>query len=81
MITFIGILGSAIVLLGFILNQFNKLSSNSFWYDLINFIGSVLLLIYAIDGKAYPFIVVNSVWGLFSLKDVVLGFKRNEIRK
>lgn len=71
-LTIIGIAGSTLVLLAFLLNQLNKLKNNSFFYDFINFLGSVFLLIYAIYTNSLPFIIVNMVWGLFSLKDCLM---------
>ena len=68
----IGIFGSAIILVAFILNQSNKWSSERKSYDVANFIGATLLLIYAISTRSYPFILTNSIWGLFSLKDLLL---------
>lgn len=77
-LTIIGFAGSFIVLVAFLLNQYNKLKNNSFIYDFINFIGSLFLLVYAISTNSIPFIIVNAVWGLFSLKDVILYFYRKK---
>ena len=71
MINILGISGAAIVLLCFIMIELNKWSSKSFIYNILNFTGSVLLVIYAVDGRSYPFIVLNVVWALFSLKGMM----------
>lgn len=70
--TIIGVVGSALVLVAFLLNQYNKVKNNSFIYDFINFVGSVCLFVYAISTNSLPFVVVNAVWGLFSLKDCII---------
>ncbi len=67
----IGISGAAIILVAFLLNQLNKWKNDSFIYDFANFIGSLLLVIYAILLSSYPFLILNGVWAAFSLKDVV----------
>jgi hypothetical protein len=70
-LTFVGGIGAFLVLLAFLLNQTNKLSNSAFQYDLINFLGSLFLFLYAVSTQSLPFIVVNLVWGLFSLKDCI----------
>lgn len=67
----IGVAGAAIVLIAFLLNESGKLNSEDFQYDLLNLIGSILLLIYAFNLNSLPFIIVNLIWGGFSLKDVI----------
>ncbi len=66
----LGILGMALILLAFFMSQNHRWSSDSMVYDLVNFVGSVLLIVYAIPPRAWPFIVLNGVWALVSLKDI-----------
>lgn len=70
-LTIVGLLGSFIVLGAFLGNQTKRLSSESVLYDFLNFLGSAFLLIYSIFTNSIPFIIVNIVWGGFSLKDVI----------
>ncbi len=65
----IGWLGAGTLLVGFVLNLFHKITATSFVYLLLNLIGSSLLLYNAYINEAYPFVVVNSFWVVFS------GFK------
>jgi hypothetical protein len=67
----IGLLGMLLILTAFFLIQSHKLSQDDLSYDILNFVGSVLLIIYGIAGKAWPFVVLNSVWALYSLKDSI----------
>ncbi len=67
----IGLAGSTTILVGFLLNQRKILSEDDTRYDLLNAIGSLLLVIYAIDGRAWPFVILNSVWMLYSGADVI----------
>ncbi|MFZ2556166.1 MAG: hypothetical protein WAZ27_04515 [Minisyncoccia bacterium] len=70
-IEILGILSALLTLSAFVANEWGKLSAESFWYDLMNFVASIGLLIYAVDAWAIPFIITNAVWGLISGIDVV----------
>ncbi len=50
-----------LILVGFFLIQSHKLSQDDLSYDILNCIGSVLLIIYGIAGKAWPFVILNDV--------------------
>lgn len=67
----IGILGAAIILVFFILNQSGKLSRDSWQYDLGNVVGSGFLVGYALLIDSWPFVILNAVWLLVSLKDLI----------
>jgi hypothetical protein len=74
--TLIGICGTTIILLAFILNQLQKLDENDIRYDILNFIGAALLVWYAYLLSSYPFLVLNSVWAIVSLKDILHPHKQ-----
>jgi uncharacterized membrane protein len=76
MTTIIGTTGALIILVSFLLNQRNILKKESLCYDFMNFFGSLLLVIYAYLLESYPFIVLNAVWGLFSLFDCYIDLKK-----
>jgi hypothetical protein len=67
----IGFIGAFLILIAFILNQMKKWDDGSFIYDFTNCIGSLLLVIYGALGKAWPFVVLNGVWFLVSLRDSI----------
>lgn len=75
----LGIIGMALILLAFLLNQIGTWTQQMIRYDLCNFIGSLLLVLYAYDGKAWPFLILNGVWTLYSLKDVLMGLNKSEV--
>ena len=77
-VTLIGIVGAFLILVAFILNQTHKWDEDDLIYDLINFAGSLFLVIYALLLKSFPFIILNAVWGLFSLKDILFKFFKKE---
>lgn len=74
----IGTLGALFILVAFILNQTHKWKDNELRYDLTNLAGSILLVVYAYLLKSYPFLVLNFVWLVVSLRDVVNDVKRKK---
>ena len=62
----IGWLGASALLIGFVLNLFDRIKAESRIYLMLNFVGSALLLYNAFENGAYPFVAVNLVWVLFS---------------
>ncbi|MEK6901691.1 MAG: hypothetical protein AABX37_05070 [Nanoarchaeota archaeon] len=60
---FIGILGMLLILIAFILDEFYKRwNQNTVQYNILNIIGSALLVYYALTLRAWPFVVLNIVW-------------------
>ncbi len=80
LVTLIGVVGATLLLLAFVLNQLHLWKDDYFIYDLCNMAGGALLVWYALLLSSYPFAVLNAVWGLVSLKDVVTDFRRNSKR-
>ncbi|TSC81252.1 MAG: Uncharacterized protein G01um101419_844 [Parcubacteria group bacterium Gr01-1014_19] len=74
--TFIGSVGAAIILLAFYLSQTRKLNQDSLWYDALNLFGSGILVAYSILLSSVPFLLLNGVWFLISLRDVILDVRR-----
>jgi hypothetical protein len=72
----IGFIGAFLILIAFILNQTNKWDNSSFKYDLTNCIGSLLLVIYGVLSKAWPFVILNGVWFLVSFRDSIKYLKK-----
>jgi len=70
-VTLIGVIGATIILVAFILNQSKILSSESKTYDWANLIGSLVLIIYAAMIGSVPFMILNFVWFVVSLRDLI----------
>jgi hypothetical protein len=70
-VTILGVVGAIIILTFFLLNQFHILDADSFVYDLGNVVGSLILLIYSYLILSILFLIINAVWLVFSLYDVV----------
>jgi formate hydrogenlyase subunit 3/multisubunit Na+/H+ antiporter MnhD subunit len=73
-IEIVGIVSAFLTLAAFVGNEYGKLSAESIVYDVLNFIASIGLLLYAAHLGALPFMVVNTVWALVSGFDVVKYF-------
>lgn len=74
-IEIIGILGMALILVFFFLNNAGKLSQESFYYDLGNLLGAGLLSFYAFQIDSIPFLVLNLTWSAIALRDIMRGIK------
>lgn len=72
----LGIIWSALLLLAFFMEQIHKWKDDDLIFDVVNFVGSMLLVIYAVDGDAYPFIILNSVWAIISLRDIFRDLRK-----
>jgi lipid-A-disaccharide synthase-like uncharacterized protein len=75
-IQILGTIGSSIVLLGFLKLEYKKWSSESKAYLYSNVLGSLLLMIYALILKSYPFVVLNTIWVVVSVKKII-DLKKN----
>lgn len=67
----IGVIGAGLILLAFTMNQLRRWSTESLVYDVVNSVGSLLLVIYAVLLNSIPFLILNLVWFVVSAKDVV----------
>lgn len=71
-----GIIGMCFVFVGFFMIQTHRWTPDNTAYDVINVIGSGMLMYYAFVGGAWPFFILNAVFGLFSLKEVIADITR-----
>ncbi len=78
--TVIGVAGATIVLTAFVLTQLHEWKNSYLIYEFFNFVGSTLLVVYAILLQSYPFIILNLVWGGVSLFYVYIDLIRNAHR-
>ena len=67
----LGIAGASLTLFAFFMEQAHRWKDESVVYDGCNFFGAALLVIYSYLLGSYPFLVLNGVWALISLRDLV----------
>lgn len=67
MILIIGFVGLFLLLIAFILNLINKIQKESIIYLACNIAGAGLLAFYAYITQVIPFLILESVWVIFSI--------------
>lgn len=67
----LGIAGAILILFGFYRISIGKWTGRSFWYELDNLLGSILVLIYLVHYKVYISIVVNVIWAVVAFRGVL----------
>ncbi|HDL03698.1 MAG: hypothetical protein DRP46_12225 [Candidatus Zixiibacteriota bacterium] len=65
-----------LLLLAFSLNLAKRLTQDAVAYIVLNILGAGLSVYYAIALDAVPFIILESVWGLFALYKLMLVLKK-----
>jgi hypothetical protein len=73
--TIIGFVGALLILVAFTLNQLGRWQTTDVRYDVVNAVGALLLIGYAYLLESYPFILLNTVWFLVAIRDLVLKGK------
>ncbi len=77
----VGIAGAVLLIGAFYLAQVNRWKADDFAYDAANFFGSLLLVIYATWIMSWPFLILNTVWMIVSLFDMIRDIKRDHPKK
>lgn len=67
----LGVAGMIIILAAFLMINAHKLTADSLTYDVLNFVGSTLLVISAYAERIWPFAILNAVFMVYSLKDIL----------
>jgi len=71
----VGIVGTTILVVTFILNEHHKLSVDDFIFDSLHLVASICLMIYALNVEIYIFVFLSSLAALVSLKEVIQGLR------
>ncbi len=74
----LGILGATCIVSAFILDMLRVLNRDMYTYVFINLVGSLLLVWYSILITAWPFIILNGLWVVFSVLDVIEILKEHK---
>ncbi|MBC8375051.1 MAG: hypothetical protein H8E26_03330 [FCB group bacterium] len=72
-----GFSGMILLLAAFLLNQINYFANDSVAYHVFNLLGAYILTYYAIVLGNTPFIILEFVWGSFSLYQLTINRTRN----
>ena len=61
------IVGAIMILAAFVLSQLGRLDPRSYWYLLLNLLGSAVLAVLAAVDHQWGFLLLEGVWVLVSL--------------
>lgn len=64
----IGVIGGLLILLGFYRTSIGKWKNKSFWYEMDNLVGALLIAVYQLHVGAYISVVLNIIWGVIAFK-------------
>ncbi|MCX8035254.1 MAG: hypothetical protein N3A71_03165 [Candidatus Dojkabacteria bacterium] len=74
LIELLGVLGAIMILGAYFLLSINYLSADNLFYQLLNILGSLVLLCYSFYKKAWANVGINFIWmiiGLFALVSII----------
>ena len=77
----IGTIGASLILLGFYRTSIGKWKNKSFWYELDNTVGAILLIIYQAHLHAYISVVVNVIWAIVAFRGLLSFSERYKWQK
>lgn len=64
----IGLIGMALILVAFILNEVSgHIDRESKEYNILNILGSTFLIFYAYALSSWPFLILNIVWAIVAV--------------
>ena len=66
-----GIVGLSLLLVAFVLSSIGKINQKDRTYNILNFFGALLLAIYAIQLNSLVFVILEIVWGLVALYNLL----------
>ena len=67
----LGWLGSAMIVTGYLLISMHKVNGSSILYQLLNIIGSALLIVHTVYYKTVPAAALNVVWLFVGITAIV----------
>jgi len=71
MYTFLGLAGGSLIIFGFYRISVGKWTGKSFWYELDNLFGALLILIYQLHYRVYISVVLNVIWAIVAFRGIV----------
>lgn len=77
----IGLIGMALILFAFFMNQTHKWKAEYPIYDIVNIIGAALLITYSLLIKSWPFLILNAVWFIVSVRELFIDIKAKGLEK
>lgn len=79
--TIAGITGALLILLGFYRTSIGQWKTKSFWYELDNAFGALLLIVYQAHLHAYISAVLNVIWAIVAFRGLTSFVERYERKR
>ena len=73
------IIGGSFMLIAFFLQNFHELDKKTLIDEWLNLIGAILLVLYAYQQQAWPFIATNGLWGGWSFYLLISQLKNKKL--
>ena len=73
---YLGYAGLLFILTAFVLNISKKINTDSKLYNILNLIGGTSLAYYSFTLKSIPFIILQAIWAVFALYNLIRVFVR-----
>jgi hypothetical protein len=77
-IEIIGWIGSVAVVAAYLLVSYNKVKSDSYFYQFLNLLGSICLIINTFYHHAFPSMIVNIIWSFIAIAVLFKTFSREK---
>jgi len=77
LIDVLGWIGSIEVIAAYGLNSYQKIKSDSAWFQILNLTGGLFLIINTVYYDAYPSTFINVVWVLIALTSLARALKKS----
>ena len=66
--------GAALILLAYALVSFSFISVDNVWYQVLNGLGSVGVVIFSVYKRAYPSVALNLIWVAIAIISIMRFF-------
>ena len=77
----IGFSGACFILLGFYRTSIGRWKTTALWYELDNFIGAALVIVYQLHFHTYATVLLNAVWAIVALRGLESYAERRQKAK
>jgi hypothetical protein len=75
-IEIIGWIGAVCILWAYYLISSGKVTNKSLFFQWLNFVGAILLIVYTVSLKAYPSAFVNIIWLIIAVVGITKLYRK-----
>jgi len=63
--------GTALILIAYALVSFSLISAENIWYQVLNGLGSIGIIVFSVYKRAYPTVLLNVVWAIIATLSII----------